>query len=347
MGIEKRNGKWRARAYVEGRQVTVRSDDPDGLWETKREARKAIASFVAPDPDPVTNLELTQRWLETKPRPSPVTNNTNRKRLATFCKKFGRQRPCDMSPDLLRAWVSSHPSAASTAKLMLKEMGYPIEVEISRGQGMAKIIPFGEPDPDKRIKLVDHVIAVAREEINDDFAWMIQFAAYTGLRPQEHLPFKHPDMNVGRSELYVKRRLDRSGRIIELGGKGDKPRTVALLPQAKQAYEAMRELEDEHVWHDFYGKPLTFDLHWQWWNKVRTEAGLPKGKPGVWYMLRHFFATYLVELGASDRDVGFQMGHPDGTLIAKLYAHPSEDRARERIRLLTAQATGQNVYGLR
>jgi len=48
--------------------------------------------------------------------------------------------------------------------------------------------------------------------------------------------------------------------------------------------------------------------------------------------LRHFCATYLLELGLSPADVAVQLGHTDGgALVMSTYGHPSDRAARARI----------------
>jgi integrase len=70
--------------------------------------------------------------------------------------------------------------------------------------------------------------------------------------------------------------------------------------------------------------------HWAWlWNPVRAAFGRPKM---ALHELRHFCATYLLELGLSHADVAIQLGHKDGgALVMSTYGHPSERAARARI----------------
>jgi integrase len=62
------------------------------------------------------------------------------------------------------------------------------------------------------------------------------------------------------------------------------------------------------------------------------------------YELRHACATLLLERGLSPEDVAIQLGHRDGgRLVATLYGHPSEDRARERIAMAFSEAPEKPV----
>ncbi len=65
------------------------------------------------------------------------------------------------------------------------------------------------------------------------------------------------------------------------------------------------------------------------WNPVRALFGRPKM---ALHELRHFCATYLLELGLAPVDIAVQLGHTDGgALVMSTYGHPSERAARGRI----------------
>lgn len=156
---------------------------------------------------------------------------------------------------------------------------------------------------------------------------MILFAAYVGLRP---------------SELFALERRDVSGDLVEIrqavgaDGKLKTPKNrksrVVLLPP--QAAEALRDLV---VWPDIPwlfvtpdGKRFTKGSHYSRWNPTRAMFG----RPGmVFYELRHFCATHLLQLGVSDADVAHQLGHSDGgKLVRETYGHPAERYALDRLR---------------
>jgi integrase len=61
--------------------------------------------------------------------------------------------------------------------------------------------------------------------------------------------------------------------------------------------------------------------------------------------LRHFCATYLLELGLAPVDAAVQLGHTDGgALVMSTYGQPSERAARARI---AAAMNGHNSGELR
>jgi integrase len=65
------------------------------------------------------------------------------------------------------------------------------------------------------------------------------------------------------------------------------------------------------------------------WNPVRAVFGRPRM---ALHELRHFCATYLLELGLAPADVAVQLGHTDGgALVMSTYGHPSDRAAPARI----------------
>jgi integrase len=57
------------------------------------------------------------------------------------------------------------------------------------------------------------------------------------------------------------------------------------------------------------------------------------------YSLRHCCATFLLERGLDAATVAVQLGHTDGGAeVLARYGHPSEDRARERLKMAFAEA---------
>jgi integrase len=67
------------------------------------------------------------------------------------------------------------------------------------------------------------------------------------------------------------------------------------------------------------------------------------GRDADLYELRHACATWLLERGPTPADVAVQLGHTDGgRLVQVLYGHPSEDAARERLKLAMGTQRSQS-----
>lgn len=179
------------------------------------------------------------------------------------------------------------------------------------------------------------------------FGALVAVAAWTGVRPGELFAIRWGDVDFDRGELRVREQFNsKTGKYGPT--KNSFPRTVVLTPGASGALRGLpRHVSDDLVFHTKRGQPYTGRTHHYAWNPVRKAfvAGLPenhhlrervRADPDDdfdFYELRHFCATYLLELGLAPADVALQLGHRDGgALVMSTYGHPSEDAARERIR---------------
>jgi integrase/recombinase XerD len=134
--------------------------------------------------------------------------------------------------------------------------------------------------------------------------------------------------------------LDKSGvdldeRIVRVVGKGNKERVV---PVGRQAVEALRRylsrgrpyLDRRHrpeLFLNAKGGPLTRSGAFVILRDLAGKAGLEPGRVHP-HLLRHSFATHLLEGGADLRSVQEMLGHADLS-TTELYTHVSDRRRRE------------------
>ncbi|HTB49738.1 MAG TPA: hypothetical protein VK701_02050 [Solirubrobacteraceae bacterium] len=92
---------------------------------------------------------------------------------------------------------------------------------------------------------------------------------------------------------------------------------------------------DAMVFRGKKGGVLTGRTPHYYWHPVRCRFGRPSMD---FYELRHFCGSWLFnDLELLAQDVAHQLGHTDGgALVQRLYGHPSERLARERIKRATA-----------
>jgi len=129
--------------------------------------------------------------------------------------------------------------------------------------------------------------------------------------------------------------IDLEGRTVRCVGKGDKERVV---PLGSQAVEALRRylargrpyLDRRHrpeLFLNAQGGPLTRGGAFLILRRLAAKAGLDPERIHP-HLLRHSFATHLLEGGADLRSVQEMLGHADlGT--TELYTHVSDRRRRE------------------
>ncbi|HSJ93006.1 MAG TPA: site-specific tyrosine recombinase XerD [Gaiellaceae bacterium] len=129
--------------------------------------------------------------------------------------------------------------------------------------------------------------------------------------------------------------VDLEERIVRCVGKGDKER---LVPLGREAVEAVRRylsrgrpyLDRRHrpeLFLNAQGGALTRAGAFFVLRRVALKAGLDPGRVHP-HLLRHSFATHLLEGGADLRSVQEMLGHADlGT--TEIYTHVSEKRRRD------------------
>ena len=129
--------------------------------------------------------------------------------------------------------------------------------------------------------------------------------------------------------------VDLDQRLVRAIGKGDKER---IVPIGRQAAEALRRylargrphLDARHrpeLFLNARGGPLTRAGAFLIVRRLAEKAGLDPARVHP-HLLRHSFATHLLEGGADLRSVQEMLGHAD-LATTELYTHVSDRRRRE------------------
>jgi integrase/recombinase XerD len=142
-------------------------------------------------------------------------------------------------------------------------------------------------------------------------------------------------LRVSEAVGLEKRALDVEERIVRVLGKGDKERIVPLGRPAADAVRRYLALGRPHLDRRYRpelflnarGGPLTRAGAFLILRRLAVKAGLDPGRVHP-HLLRHSFATHLLEGGADLRSVQEMLGHADlGT--TERYTHVSDWRRRE------------------
>lgn len=123
--------------------------------------------------------------------------------------------------------------------------------------------------------------------------------------------------------------IDAGSPLIRVRGKGNKERLVPLTRlalEAIQGYLAMREDQEEALLLNYQGTPLSTRSIRRILDKLAQEAGL--GQHIHPHMLRHSFATHLLDGGADLRSVQELLGHSKLS-STQIYTHLTRERLRE------------------
>jgi integrase/recombinase XerD len=165
-----------------------------------------------------------------------------------------------------------------------------------------------QPDPSTATGVRDHA--------------MIELMYSTGIRVSELCGIKLKDLKMDPG-------------CLRCTGKGDKERLVPVGQRAIESVQAyLRESRPRllknklspYLFVGSYGKPMSRITFWALMKAYGLKAGLRKRlKP---HMLRHSFATHLLDRGADLRSVQMMLGHSDIS-TTQIYTHVVEERLKQ------------------
>jgi integrase/recombinase XerD len=159
---------------------------------------------------------------------------------------------------------------------------------------------------------------------------MLDLLYATGMRVSELIQLRVAD-------------LDELGGVLRVTGKGNKQR---LIPVGRQALEAVEQYQREqrpsllkgrvspYLFVTARGTAMTRQGFWKLLRGYGKQAGIISefGRKGALspHVLRHTFATHLLEGGADLRSVQTMLGHSDiGT--TQIYTHVMRSRLRQTV----------------
>ncbi len=167
------------------------------------------------------------------------------------------------------------------------------------------------------------------EDVRD--AAMIELLYATGVRVSELVGLRMTDLNLDAGYVLVT-------------GKGSKQRLVPMGEIAKRKImrylrngraELLKNRESAYVFITRRGRPLTRQGFWKLLRLRAAAAGIAKTISP--HMLRHSFATHLLDRGADLRSVQAMLGHAN-IATTQIYTHVE----RERLKRLHAQYFPRN-----
>lgn len=137
--------------------------------------------------------------------------------------------------------------------------------------------------------------------------------------------------------------LDFSSGLLRVRGKGRKERVVPITGPARaaiEAYLALREDRDEALLLNYQGTRLSVRSVRRILDKLGLEGSLEQHVHP--HMLRHSFATHLLDGGADLRSVQELLGHQKLS-STQIYTHLTRERLKEVYRLAHPRATEKSI----
>lgn len=260
--------------------------------------------------------DFATTWPVAYPRADIATNRKRASAIKRFADSFAGRRLDSITRAEARAWALRNPHHLRYARELYADA---LDDEIVERNPFAGLrLSFKRAELEYPcMEEVETLIEAAAAEVDEHFAAMVRFAAFTGLRLGEQLylrPFQILE-NTGR--VAVEKQLTEDGR--EKLPKGEKTRR-ALLPEPTYPL-SLGDRAMAPIW------PYSRYAHHRRWDKTRIAAGMPDLR---WHSLRHFNATWLLDLGASYMDVALHLGN-SALEVEKTYGHPDPELALDRL----------------
>ncbi len=149
---------------------------------------------------------------------------------------------------------------------------------------------------------------------------MLEILYGAGLRVSELIAIKSSDLNLEDGFLLCRGKGGKE-RIVPVG-RSSAEAVARYLDEARSRFE---RTESPYLFLTVRGKPFTRQGFWKLLRGYALKAGLsPKISP---HILRHSFATHLLERGADLRSVQIMLGHSQIT-TTQIYTHVSRERLR-------------------
>ncbi len=187
--------------------------------------------------------------------------------------------------------------------------------DITRPQGEQKLPHFLTQEEMER--LLEAPDTTTPEGVRDRTLFELMYA--TGLRVTEAVTLLAANVDVDSGVLYC-------------FGKGSKQRRIPVGRSAVSwlvRYEAARRAllagrESQRLFVGYLGAPVTRQNVWAMLKRYAATAQIRGVTPHV---LRHSFATHLLEHGADTRSVQAMLGHSD-LATTQIYTHVTSERIR-------------------
>ncbi|MGI8783387.1 MAG: site-specific tyrosine recombinase XerD [Acidobacteriota bacterium] len=150
---------------------------------------------------------------------------------------------------------------------------------------------------------------------------MIEVLYATGLRVTELVQLKVAEthLEVGYLKTLGKGKRE---RIVPLGRSGVR----AVRRYLKFRPHLARRRESPYLFLSTHGKPMTRQRFWRILRQYGKAAGITK--PITPHLLRHSFATHLLENGADLRAVQMMLGHADIS-TTQIYTYVTRERMKK------------------
>ena len=165
----------------------------------------------------------------------------------------------------------------------------------------------------------DEIIKMFESTMNLKHKLVLMFLYYSGIRANELVNLKWEDIDFQRGTIHLKT------------AKGDKERVVFFHEKLKSFIEYFNLKKDGFVFLSNFGKKYNERTVQNIVKNASRKAGI--GKKATPHILRHSFATHLLEGGADIRHIQKLLGHSN-LQTTQIYTHVANKDIKKLAELL-------------
>jgi integrase len=350
----------------DGRQVskTFRRKIDAQRWLDETTTDLMLGKYVDPRAGTIRLRDYATRWLNSQTFDPSTYEGTERRLRLHVLPELGDTELRNLKPSTVQTWLASRDGAASSVRIMLVNLSAILSAAVA--DGLIASNPCDSPTvkpPAVEKRLVvpwsSETVQNVVESHATGFRAIPVVGAGCGFRQGEIFGLQVGDIDFLKRRVLVRRQVKLIEGVPTLAPpKGKREREVPLPDVV--AFELSEHMSRAEIDPEKRGSQMfpwrngelihRSYFNQQVWRPALRAAGVVTTRENGMHALRHYYASALLDGGASIRDVSEYLGHADPGFTLRVYAHlmpSSEDRARRIMdRALVEsslnQATGSN-----
>jgi integrase len=339
-------------------------------FRTQREAKdyaatvvtdKARGSYVDPQAGRVTLAQYSSEWLEGQTFDAATRVATELRLRVHVAPHLGSHQLHALRPSMIQAWLRTLQLtlAPSYVRVIFSNLSAVLSAAvddsiIAKNPCRASSIKLPGLDSTLVHPWAPEQVRAVAEALPDRFRMMVVLGAGCGLRQGEIFGLAVDDVDFLRGVLHVRRQVKiLDSRQVFALPKGRKVRDVPLPDsvglELAQHLSAFPATNVELPWGTLTGAAHSAGLvlttrersalnrnyiNTKIWKPALVEAGIEPTRSNGMHVLRHTFASVLLDAGESVRALADYLGHRDPGFTLRTYTHlmpSSEDRTKRAV----------------
>ena len=346
MEKEKKQYKYLTKTITcpDGKRKYIRAKTKKELDAKVKAAREQIERGININ-DHTTFVELAQLWVDIYKRPHN-REDSMKVILARvnnyYLPVLGALRVRDIQPlHIAQVMQNCAHLARSTQSTTLSDLrsifNFAIEHRLLVSSPVPKSMKPGGEASKERVPLTPGECALllrATEAFAEWLHTMVMLCLYTGLRVGEACGLCWDCVDLDKGALTVKRQIRREGGKLVLSETLKTNSSARELPIPPELLTHLRKVKKSAkgiavVW----GPSGLVDKHWA----SSVLSGIDIGTPVFPHLLRHTYATRLIEAGVDVKTAQYLLGHSTPQMTMEIYSHyDKKSRAQDTAKQVAA-----------